>query len=225
MGLSVSVGILAELRELDAEGYEYRQRQFAKLNQALLAEGQPPHEEPDAPGGRAPWSCAMWGYSGLHYLRRIAAHLWADQPLPPPGTEEDIRDPKRDPFVDRATSLTYSTTHPAAASHLIWHSDAQGYYLPRAFPDVLFPAVEYSIPGGMIGSAVRLEEECARLARVLEIPDGLDPEAPEVWECASQQGYPSASRWRMYGIETFTCLRLLRACEIAGESGCAVVFH
>jgi hypothetical protein len=225
MGLSVSVGILAELRELDTEGYEYRQRLFAQLNQALLAAGQVPHHEPDAPSGRAPWSCAMWGYSGLHYLRRIAAHLWADQPLPPPGTEEDMRDPMRDPFVDSATSLVYLPTHRAAASHLIWHSDAQGYYLPRAFPEVLFPAAEFRIPGGMIGSAVALQEECARLAAALEIPEGLDPEASEVWEAASQQGYPSARRWRTYGIETFTCLRLLRACEIAQESECAIVFH
>jgi hypothetical protein len=167
----------------------------------------------------------MWSYSGLHYLRRIAAHLWADQPLPPPGTEEDIRDPIRDPFVDRALSLIYSPTHPAAAEHLIVHSDSQGYYLPRSFAEVLYPADEFKAPGAMIGSAVTLHEECTRLARVLEIPAGLDPEAAEVWACADRQGYPSASRWREYGIETFTCLRLLRACDIALESGCAIVFH
>jgi hypothetical protein len=225
MGLSLSVGILAELAKLDAEGYEYHQRQFAKLNQSLLAAGQAPHDEQSVPGGRAPWSCAMWGYSGLHYLRRIAAHLWADQPLPPPGTEEDVRDPVRDPYVDRACSLHYSPSHPASAAHLIWHSDAQGYYLPVAFSEVIYPADEFKIPGEMIGSAVTLQEECARLATALAIPDGLDPEDPEVWECASQQGYPSATRWREYGIETFTCLRLLRACEIALDTGCAIVFH
>ena len=225
MGLSLSVGILAELAERDAEGYEYHQRQFAQLNHALLAAGLAPHNEPSAPRGRAPWSCAMWGYSGLHYLRRIAAHLWADQPLPPPGTEEDMRDPMRDPYVDRAISLTYSPTHPAAAAHLIWHSDAQGYYLPVDFSEVIFPTDEFKIPGGMIGSAIALREECARLATALAIPDDLDPEDREVWECASQQGYPSATRWREYGIETFTCLRLLRACEIALDSGCAIVFH
>ena len=136
-----------------------------------------------------------------------------------------MRDPMRDPYVDRAISLTYSPTHPAAAAHLIWHSDAQGYYLPVDFSEVIFPADEFKIPGEMIGSAVALREECARLAKILELPDGLDPEDREVWECASQQGYPSATRWREYGIETFTCLRLLRACEIALDSGCAIVFH
>jgi hypothetical protein len=224
MGLSVSVGILAELTE-DPQGYAYYQRQFARLNQALVAAGQEPHQEPVAPGGRAPWECQMWSYSGLHYLRRIAAHLWAGQPLPPPGREEDIRDPIRDPFVDRALSLIYSPTHPAAAEHLIVHSDSQGYYLPRPFPEVLYPADEFKVPGAMIGSAVRLQEECTQLAHILEIPAELDPEAAEVWECAEHQGYPSASRWREYGIETFTCRRLLHACEIALESGCAIVFH
>jgi hypothetical protein len=225
MGLSLSVGILAELAGRDAEGYAYYRGQFAQLNRALLATGLPPHDEPSAPSGRAPWSCAMWGYSGLHYLRRIAAHLWADQPLPPPGAEEDVRDPMRGPYVDRASSLTYSPTHPAAAPHLIWHSDAQGYYLPTTLPEVIFPADEFRIPGGMIGSAVALHEECARLAVALGIPDSLDPDDREVWECASQQGYPSAIRWRAYGIETFTCLRLLRACEVALDTGCAIVFH
>ena len=91
--------------------------------------------------------------------------------------------------------------------------------------EVIFPADEFKIPGEMIGSAVALREECALGRQRLWIPDGLDPEDREVWECASQQGYPSATRWREYGIETFTCLRLLRACEIALDSGCAIVFH
>jgi hypothetical protein len=225
MGLSISVGILAELSTLDAEGYEYHQGQFAELNRALFAAELPPHDEPSAPRGRAPWSCAMWGYSGLHYLRRIAAHLWADEPLPPPGTEEDMRDPMRDPYVDRASLFSYSPAHPAAAAHLLWHSDAGGYYLPSSLPEVVFTADEFNISGGMIGSAVALQQECARLATVLGIPADLDPEDREVWECASQQGYPSAIRWREYGVETFTCLRLLRACEIALDSGCAIVFH
>jgi hypothetical protein len=80
MGLSLSVGILAELAEMDAEGYEYHQSQFAQLNRALLAAGQAPHEEPTVPHGRAPWSCAMWGYSGVHYLRRIAPTWIAPSP-------------------------------------------------------------------------------------------------------------------------------------------------
>ena len=57
MGLSLSVGILAELAERDTEGYDYHQRQFAQLNRALLAAGLAPHNEPephvDALHGRA----------------------------------------------------------------------------------------------------------------------------------------------------------------------------
>ena len=39
----------------------------------------------------------MYGYSGLHYLRRIAAYLWADKPIPSPGKDN----PEKDPLLEK----------------------------------------------------------------------------------------------------------------------------
>ncbi|MEV3964974.1 hypothetical protein AB0M34_29480 [Nocardia sp. NPDC050193] len=38
-------------------------------------------------------------------------------------------------------------------SHLVRHSDRDGYYVPVAFDEVLFPAEELGLPGGMVGSS------------------------------------------------------------------------
>jgi hypothetical protein len=230
MGLDVCVGILPAVIDSDQEGFEHYQHLFAQVNQALQAEGLPPHHEPIAPQPDIPWFAQMWSYSGLHYLRRIAAYLWADQPLPPPGTYEDVRDPMRDPVIDRAYYMLYSLNHPFAAYHLLCHSDSGGFYLPQDFPEVIYADAALGIPGDMIGSAAMLQRECTRIARILEIPPDLDPEDDRVWQAADAQAaetqeWRGETLWQHYGIETFTCIRLLRACEIALKSGCAIVFN
>ena len=224
MGLDLTVGMLPALA-IDPEGIEDYQHRFERVNQALEAAGLPSHHEPTAAQGRIPWFCQMWGYSGLHYLRRFAAYLWAGEPMPAPATHQDVRDPMRDPIMDMAYSLCYPENRPFAAPHLLFHSDSTGFYLPQDFEDVIYPARSLEIPGDMIGSAAALQRECTRLARALEIPPDLDPEDPRVWDAAANQGTPEATMWQYYGMESFTCVRLLRACEIALESGCAIVFH
>src|SRR5688572_505740 len=67
MGLSLEVGILADLKEHDPEGAQQFREEFETLNRFLASEGLPPHHEPES---CEVWSGDMWGYSGLHYLRR-----------------------------------------------------------------------------------------------------------------------------------------------------------
>jgi hypothetical protein len=107
--------------------------------------------------------------------------------------------------------------------HLIVHSDAEGYYVPQDFPRVIFPAESLKIPGAMIGSVPRLHEECQALAKLLEIPDGLDVESDDVLKAAE---YPAsgAVQWQRYGIESFSCIRLLAACRASLNTGAAIVF-
>ena len=71
MGLGLEVGILADLRENDEEGYEYFRSQLDALNSCLQQANIPDHAEPE---DCEVWSGEMFGYSGLHYLRRFAAH-------------------------------------------------------------------------------------------------------------------------------------------------------
>jgi hypothetical protein len=69
MGLSICVGFLSDLKQHDAESCDYRVQQFEKINGILAARGRHPHIEPDDVDS---YSAPMYGYSGLHYLRRLA---------------------------------------------------------------------------------------------------------------------------------------------------------
>jgi hypothetical protein len=72
MGLALEGGILADLRENDEEGYEHFRSQLDALNQVLQQADLPAHREPE---DCDVWSGDMFGYSGLHYLHRVAAYL------------------------------------------------------------------------------------------------------------------------------------------------------
>ena len=76
--------------------------------------------------------------------------------------------------------------------------------------------------GEMIGSSQQLLIECGRLREALGIPADLDAEAVELWDAADSQG--QGEGWRRYGVEAFTCMRLLRAAELSVQRGAAIVF-
>jgi hypothetical protein len=96
-------------------------------------------------------------------------------------------------------------------------------YVPQDFPKVIFPAESLKIPGAMIGSVQRLQEECRALAQLLEIPDSLDIESDEVLEAAEDPGSGTV-RWQRYGIASFSCICLLAACDASLNTGAAIVF-
>ena len=174
MGLAIEVGYLADMKENDAEGEEHFRDDLNRLNRFLTSRGLPAHAEPEA----CPvYSCEMYGYSGLHYLRRIAAHLDLRGALPTPGDQDASEDSvlleyfklaerPQQGFLGR---ILRRLAKPRTFDHLILHSDAEGYYLPLDFASVLFPPGDLKIPGAMIGSSLRLREECLRLASALRV--------------------------------------------------------
>ena len=87
----------------------------------------------------------------------------------------------------------------------------------------IFPSEALGVPGDMIGSSVRLLNECTRLAEWLELPLDLDPESDELWEAADTPQF-NGPKWKQYGIESFSCIRLIRAAQASIESGAAIVF-
>jgi hypothetical protein len=228
MGLDIEVGYLADLLENDEEGAESFRDDLASLNEYLASLRLAAHHEPEQ---CEVFSCDMYGYSGIHYLRRIAAHLDLRSVLPPPGGEDAHKDKvviEYNKLFDQGNAgllakLFRRSPKPRGFDHLMFHSDAEGYYLPQDFPSVLFPPERFEIPGGMIGSTVRLREECCRLAAALQLSLDLDHEAEEVWEAPETQG-DSDVTWKRYGIESFTCLRLYKACEHSIKWQAAIVF-
>jgi hypothetical protein len=229
MGLSVEVGYLADIRANDdEEAAGWFREQMDQLNGYLESVGLQRHDEPEECDV---FSCDLHGYSGVHYLRRIAAHLDLRARLPPPGNKEASKDPVVAEYYRQAdepppgllSRLFRRSTRPRTFDHLMLHSDAEGYYLPQDFPSVLLPPESLEIAGEMVGSSVRLLKECKRLAAALRLPLELDPESDEVFAAMNSQG-PGELQWQRYGIESYVCLQLHDACEHSLKNGAAIVF-
>src|SRR5215831_150663 len=233
MGLCVCVGFAADLKEHDLEGYENFKSEMAKVNQTLRAEGMPEHHEPGEVNAADFISLEMFGYSGLHYLRRIAAYINYTGKLPPPGDSDSSKDVLLEQYYTESIQekapkgflALFKKTPKRKAfefNHLLHHSDCEGYYLPMEFTSVIFPDPKLKVAGEMIGSAPGLLRECKCLAEALAVPHGIDPESDELWDAADNQG--QGDGWHLYGVEAFTCVRLMHACEASVRSGAALVF-
>lgn len=227
MGLTLAVGILAEH---DDEGAAHYREQFEILNRYLATIGLPPHQEPEQ---CEEFSGDMYGYSGVHYLRRFAAYLDLRRGLPTPGDDDASKSPVLTEYYaafDRQSKpgalgrLFGVKPKPRRFDHLIIHSDAEGYYLPQDFPEVLLPGEAYPVAGGMVGSSPRLLEECAIIAGHLKLPLNLDGEDDRLYEAIDTQGQPGTEGWQRYGVESLTCLRLYQAAKHSVETGAAIVF-
>ena len=224
MGLAICVGVPAEIREEDPEYVAYLREQFEAVNGVLESFGLPEHREPFDLEDERSYECETHGHSGLHYLRRVAAHLALSGELPPPGDEGAADDPVlNDYYKIFDVSFAQGKASAMPFQHLIVHDDAEGFYLPVEFEDVIIPDASLEIAGGMIGSSHALLRECRELARALEIPEGLSPEDDVMWEAVDNQG-EGETKWETYGTESHTCLALLRACEASVETGAAIVF-
>ncbi len=224
MGLALCVGVPSEIRESDPEYVAYFEGQVEAINGVLESFGLPPHSEPfDLDDGRT-FECDMVGYSGLHYLRRLAAHLALGKELPAAGDDGAASDPVlHDYYKIFDASFARGRASGMPFQHLIVHGDAEGYYLPVEFEDVIIPDPSLEIAGGMLGSSHALLRECRELARALELPEGLSLEDDAVFEAVETQG-EGETKWERYGVETYTCLALIEACEASVETGAAIVF-
>ncbi|QJW95996.1 hypothetical protein [Frigoriglobus tundricola] len=129
MGLDLSVGTLAWcLANGEAEGADWTRRDMREINRLLAANGLSAHVEPETlPNLRD--RCRLHGmpYSWIHYLRRaIAFARQSPADFRPLNEDQDPNDAR----VDREIDLFQS--------HLICHSDSDGYYVPIDFWNPLF---------------------------------------------------------------------------------------
>ena len=205
MGLSISVGLLADLYHNDAEGFEYHREGFARLTRALAVEGID-WREPDAvtlPAAHEYSAGFPYGY--LTRLRRIYVLARNGEPITPAaeiGTPRYERDLEQ---IDDETAML--------DSHLLCHADDSGYYLPLDFADPLFLPRDLELEGGgMVGSCHRLRGELVGIAPVLGIrPDEADRLA----------AYPPNDPFEP---EKYAWLALYQSCEASIAGGHAIVF-
>jgi len=154
MGLAIGVGVLAYLQKNDSEGAEWMQKSIEGLNRVLKKNGLKPHKEPTTvkPANRS--SVTSYPYSFLHYLRRAYVCVIEKTPM---RTGE--RTPEDD---DRIMEATVSLMD----SHLLSHSDCEGYYVPQPFRD---PICDNDVPGGFVGSTQSLLKELLLVAPAIGV--------------------------------------------------------
>ena len=220
MGLSLCVGYMAEAKAEAPEEFGEIRTVFEQLSAAMVKSGYRPHNEPEEQLEQNTFSCQMWGYSGLHHLRRFAACHYFGHELYVPNRE--LADGPEALVTEYYRLSDPSRDQPLPFEHLMQHSDCDGFFLPQDFQAVVVTR-NPQISGDIIGSSVQLLKECRQLALLLELPLDLDMDAPELWAAADDPGKGSC-KWQKYGIESFSCLRLIRACEVSVRAGAALVF-
>jgi hypothetical protein len=219
VGLDISVGDLVQLTHDDPEMLPDVQAEFERLQAALAAAGLAGYHEPHELPEEALVCSRIGPYGTLHFLRRIAAHLWHSNHLPAPADQ----DASNDPILEKCYQYLQAQGSGTGFDHLLYHSDCEGYYVPIDFARVVEAEDRFNIPGTLIGSSQRLLSECARLAGILELPLDLDPESDEAWSAAQEQG-KSSVLWRRYGIESRVCLVLHSAASLSIRYGSALTF-
>jgi hypothetical protein len=165
MGLSMSVGTLAFCKKEDPEAYESLREDFKAVNRLLVANGLPPHKEPEKLlRMKSRFKHLGQPYGWLQYLRRAVAHaIRGRTKLKPLGKGKE---PERDRLYD---DVLFSCD-----SHIVCHSDCDGFYVPVDFPDPLYDDLPDEDPGcivgGILGSSQAVLRELVLTAPLLGIP-------------------------------------------------------
>jgi hypothetical protein len=211
MGLAISVGVLADLIENDPEGADWFREDMEQINLVLSELGLPTHVEPEnLPSLNTRDTMGGFPYSFLHYLRRFYAHIKADssrQPTPLLEGQDPVDD---DPFYRQVMETDCD-------SHLLCHSDAEGYYVPIDFEEVI---IDERIPGEMLGSSIRLMDELAKIAPHLEIPLSNGYLSDETAELLAQEEEDSTPFW----IERVVWFELYENARLSIEHKTAIQF-
>lgn len=213
MGLAIGVGMLAEFSAKDSKAAARMRADFKHINTVLAQRGLEPHKEPEKFSGslKTRASLTSFPYSWLHYLRRFAAHVMRD-PKWVPYPIEPGEDPADDPVLHQM--------YRRLSSHLLCHSDSEGYYIPQDFEELILDP-KHEIRGGVLGSSQRLQEELLLLADPLEIAVGDDGRlSDDIARVVSSQRPAGAP----YAVERLVWLALFEAARLSIEHQTAIVF-
>ncbi|MEY9892023.1 hypothetical protein ABIA31_005698 [Catenulispora sp. MAP5-51] len=213
MGLGISVGLLCDQARNDPEGYAHHREGFDRLTRALAAEGIT-WSEPEVihkAGDEHDYS-AGFPYSYLSHMRRTFTLAELGEPVTPRAAISD-EEYERDQAKVQDEMVMFS-------SHLLCHTDDEGYYIPVDFSDPLFLPEEAQVAGaGMVGSSHRLRAELAGFATSLGIR--LDEQG---MVSADEAAAIEAGTDEPFTAERYAWLHLYQACLASIGSGHAIVF-
>jgi hypothetical protein len=212
VGLAIETGVLADLLKHDQDGVKWLSDSLDKVNEVLKENNIPQHIEPtEISVLKRRNSIYSFPYSYIHYLRRVYARALSDPAWEVAHAGDE--DPADDPFVEEE-SMMFS-------SHLLCHSDAEGFYLPIDFQEVLMDETDQDrILGGLLGSSHRLFEELVTIAPQLGISlDGdqlSDSEADKIFNDICSEG--------KLHIEKNVWLSLFESARISIQNKTAICF-
>jgi hypothetical protein len=213
MGLNIGVGLLADLAENDEAGAAWLRSVFYGMNDVLAEAELSTYAEPEQLEplhSRAETNTFPYGF--LHYLRRFYARVVYDSDwIPKPVADSDS--PMDDEVLSEAM---YKMT-----SHLLCHSDSDGFYLPIDLEEIVVDVSGADrIPGGIVGSSYVLMQELMTMAPSLGIKlrggQLSDEEATRINRLVAQE----TGFW----IELMVWLALFEAARLSIEYGTAIAF-
>jgi hypothetical protein len=208
MSLAISVAYVQEVAEFDEEGGQLARAGFERLSRALATEGIEWREPETTPVRPMRPRTASFPYSYLHRLRRVLALV---------DNGEPVTRFFGSPDVDREDS----DRGDLASSHLRWHADNAGYYVPVDFPAPVSLHREKVAGEGLVGSCHGLLGELRRCAPPLGIR--LDKAGSLTDEEAARLAkLPETADFQ---VESTVWLTLFEACRVSIASGHAIVLH
>lgn len=154
MGLYVSVGQFAEALNNDPEGAAVIEQDLILINKALKENNLSEHSEPLTKSPKFNEEIIdSFPYDYWHRLNRLYAHIVADP------TKEAFIFPEGRASADPITMDQVLRMN----SHLLTHSDCEGYYVPVEFIKPIFGDRNIT-GGGIFGSSQRLMQELLVIA-------------------------------------------------------------
>lgn len=238
MGLSLTVGLLADLNAHDEDGAAWFRRSFEEANASLKRAGATGWAEPEVLAREQIWSCDLLGYGGLHTVRRLAAYKATRGVNPPPATADydPVQDAVAHAFFQQHSQSLFpgpggflrrlfgKTPEQPPFAHLTVHGDADGLYVPIDFRSVV-KALDFNETGATIGSAHQLLAECCELAAWIGMPDDLDPEGDTLLDLIDfDEEHEGLTGWQIYAREAHTLAALITGCRKSIQAGAALVF-
>jgi hypothetical protein len=210
MGLDISVGYLAKLNQRYPDSAEAFREEIQRLNVILSQYGLEAHREPEhLPEFRLRAEYDGFSYSLLHYLRRIYAHVKRDPNWQATPLEVNL-DIDKDPVL--------KAEYAKKSSHLLHHSDMDGYYVPQDFRDVIDASC--TITGGMLGSSQQLLQELIEIAPAM----GITLENGDLSDVEAQRIIGIGKSEEPLNLEYSAWLPLFEAARLSIKHNTLIVF-
>jgi hypothetical protein len=205
MGLAISSGVYAYYIKEYPEEAERMEDELKIINSALKKNGIAEHSEPKEIPKRSMSSILGFPYSFLHYLRRVYALYKLEKAVTPTNGKLSSEDKE---LIMEATEMM--------DSHLLCHSDAEGYYVPVEFDEVIF---DEELPGGMLGSSQKLFSEILKIAPLIDVVI----ERKDI-SSATNEELANADERHPYYVERIVWFSLFENCKNSIENNTIISF-